>query len=148
VYSKDSRSTHLLCPNLGNYAFPAHAYTICSWPDTHSSYPNLTIQTILWRYALARCLYRFRWSLADFFCPSARYPAWSLVGDRCCWYQGVLFFSRHGPHWIHRAPSDGFDYSSRGANLTNTGLAFVHLLTRCCHVSRLSCKQMVREWMF
>jgi hypothetical protein len=138
--SKDSRSTHLLCPNLGNCAFPAHAYAICSWPDTHSSYPNFTIQTILRGCALARCHYRFRWSLVGFFCPNTRYSAWSLVGDRCCCYQGVLFFSRHGPRWIHRAPSDEFDCSSQGANLADTGLAFVHLLTRCCHVSRLSYK--------
>lgn len=136
--SEDSRSTHLLCPTLGNCAFPAHAYAICSWPDSHSSYPNLTIQTILRGYALSR--YLFRSSLVGFICSNTRYPAWFLVGDRCCCYQGVLFFSRHGPHWIHRTPSDGFDCSSQGANLADTGLAFVHLLTRCCYVSRLSCK--------
>jgi hypothetical protein len=140
VRSKDRRSTHLLCINLGNRAFPAHAYTIYSWPDTHSSYPNFAIQTILPRYTLVRCLYRFRWSLADAHCSSTRYPAWLLVRDKCCCYQGVLFFSRHDSHWIHRAPSDGFNYSSQGANLADTGLAFVHFLTRCCHVSRLSCK--------
>lgn len=129
-----------LCPNLGNCTFPAHAYTICSWPDTHPSYPNLTIQTILRGYALARCLYRFRRSLVRLFCPSTRDPTRSLVGDRCCRHQGVLFISRHGSHWIYRAPSDGFDCSSQSAKLADTSLAFVHLLTRCCHVSCLSCK--------
>jgi hypothetical protein len=73
--STDSRSTHIFRPNLGNCAFPIRAYTICSWPDTHSSYPNLTIQAILRGYALARHLYRLSWSLVDFFCPSTRYPA-------------------------------------------------------------------------
>ena len=126
--------------HAGYYAFPSHAHTICSWPDTHSSYPNLAIQTILRGYALARCLDLFCWFLVGFFCSSFCYPAWLLVGDRRCCYQGVLFFSRHGPHWIHRAPSDGFDYSSQGANLADTGLAFVHYLMRCCPISRLSCK--------
>ena len=143
--SKDSRSTHLLCPNLGNCAFLAHAYTICPWPDTHSSYPNLTVQTILREYPLARCLCRFRWSLVGFFCPSTGYPAWLLVGNRCCCHQGILFFSRHDPHWIHRAVSDGFDCCSQGAKLADTGLAFVYLLTRCYHVSRLSCKDRWRR---
>jgi hypothetical protein len=122
-----------LCPNLGNCTFPSHTDAICSWPDTYSSYPTLTIQTILRGYALSHD--RLRSSFMGFFCSNTCYPAWVLVG--CCYYQVVLFFSRHNPHRIHRAPSDGLDCPSQGANLADTGLAFVHLLTRCCHVSRI-----------
>jgi hypothetical protein len=40
------RATGQLTYTVGNWAFPDHAYTFCSWADTYSSHPNIPIQSL------------------------------------------------------------------------------------------------------